>query len=157
MLPRPLDWSLMVPARPPTPCKSTKSRLPDTEITKGRRSLHLKLVWDDTIATSSDEFQYLTTGILCEGRRKIIMNCTICIEFSHRRTLSTILLTSSFLLNAWRLPSPFHRGFSPGLRTQSVQWKNSDYLLFLHQVHQPKFVEAKLSKPSILFYYIFLF
>ena len=35
MLPRPLDWSLMVPARPPTPCKSTKSRLPDAEITKG--------------------------------------------------------------------------------------------------------------------------
>ena len=33
------DWSLMVPARPPTPCKSTKSRLPDAEITKGRRSL----------------------------------------------------------------------------------------------------------------------
>ena len=30
----------MVPARPPTPCKSTKSRLPDAEITKGRRSLH---------------------------------------------------------------------------------------------------------------------
>ena len=43
MLPRPLDWSLMVPARPPTPCKSTKSRLPDAEITKGRRSLHLHL------------------------------------------------------------------------------------------------------------------
>ena len=41
MLLRPLDWSLMVPARPPTPCKSTKSRLPDAEITKGRRSLHL--------------------------------------------------------------------------------------------------------------------
>ena len=31
----------MVPARPPTPCKLTKSRLPDAEITKGRRSLHL--------------------------------------------------------------------------------------------------------------------
>ena len=29
-----------------------------------------------------------------------------------------------------------------------VQWKNSDYLLFLHKVHQPKSVEAKLSKPS---------
>ena len=43
MLPRPLDWSLMVPARPPTPCKSTKSRLPDAEITKGRRSLHTSL------------------------------------------------------------------------------------------------------------------
>ena len=27
MLPRPLDWSLEVPARPPTPCKPTKSRL----------------------------------------------------------------------------------------------------------------------------------
>ena len=43
MLPRPLDWSLMVPARPPTPCKSTKYRLPDAEITKGRSSLHLSL------------------------------------------------------------------------------------------------------------------
>ena len=41
MLLQPLDWSLMVPARLPTPCKSTKSRLPDAEITKGRRSLHL--------------------------------------------------------------------------------------------------------------------
>ena len=40
MLPQPLGRSLMVPARPPTPCKSTKSRLPDTEITKGCRSLH---------------------------------------------------------------------------------------------------------------------
>ena len=43
MLPRPLDWSLMVPARPPTRCKSTKSRLPDAEITKERRSLHLDI------------------------------------------------------------------------------------------------------------------
>ena len=41
MLPRPLGWSLKVPARPPTPCKSTKSRLPDAKITKGRRSFHL--------------------------------------------------------------------------------------------------------------------
>ena len=41
MLPLPLGWSLMVPPRPPTPCKSTKSRLQDAEITKGRRSLHL--------------------------------------------------------------------------------------------------------------------
>ena len=38
MLPRPLDWSLMVPANPPTPCKSTKSKLPDAEIRKGHRS-----------------------------------------------------------------------------------------------------------------------
>ena len=44
MLPRPSDWSLYVPARHPTPCKSTKSRLPDAEITKGRRSLHLDLL-----------------------------------------------------------------------------------------------------------------
>ena len=29
-----------------------------------------------------------------------------------------------------------------GLRTQLVQWKNSDYLLFQIQVHQPKSVEA---------------
>ena len=29
------DWSLLVPIRPP--CKSTKSRLPDPEITMGRR------------------------------------------------------------------------------------------------------------------------
>ena len=33
------NWLFL--ARPPTPCKSTKSRLPDTEITKGRHSLHL--------------------------------------------------------------------------------------------------------------------
>ena len=32
----------------------------------------------------------------------------------------------------------FTCGFSPGLRTQLVQWKNSDYLLFPHKVHQPK-------------------
>ena len=43
MLQRLLEWSLMVPARPPTPCKSTKSRLPDAEITKGHRSLHFFL------------------------------------------------------------------------------------------------------------------
>ena len=37
----------------------------------------------------------------------------------------------------------FTYGFSPGLRTQLVQWKNYDYLL-LHKVFQPKSVEAKL-------------
>ena len=45
MLPRPLDWYLMVLAWPPAPCKSTKSRLPDADITKGRRSLHLFYVY----------------------------------------------------------------------------------------------------------------
>ena len=42
MLPRPLDWSLMVPARPPTPCKSTKSRLRDAEITKVNKRSSIK-------------------------------------------------------------------------------------------------------------------
>ena len=42
MLPRPPDWSLMKPARPPTPCKSTKSRLPDAEITKGPFTVLIK-------------------------------------------------------------------------------------------------------------------
>ena len=46
----------------------------------------------------------------------------------------------------------FTCGFSPGLRTQLVQWKNSDNLLFPHKVHQPKSVEARLSKPSSLYY-----
>ena len=42
---------------------------------------------------------------------------------------------------------------SPGLRAQLAQWENSDYLHFPHQVHQPKSVEAKLSKPGGLKYY----
>ena len=46
------------------------------------------------------------------------------------------------------IDSFFTGGFSPGLRTQFVQWENSDYLLFPHQVYLPKSVKAKLSKPS---------
>ena len=47
---------------------------------------------------------------------------------------------------ASKMSNFFTCGFSPGLRTQLVQWKNSDYLLFPHEVHQPKNVEARLPK-----------
>ena len=57
-----------------------------------------------------------------------------------------------FKLTGKYLANLFTCGFSPGLRTQLVQWQNSDYLLFPHQVHQPKSVGAKLSKPSSLKY-----
>ena len=51
------------------------------------------------------------------------------------------------------LSSPlFTCGFSQCLKMQSVKRKSPDYFLFPHQVHQPKIVEAKLSKPSILKY-----
>ena len=89
MLPRPLGWSLSVPARPPTPPKSTKSRLPDAEITKGRRSLHGKMEIPILVRSlkssilSSTSFQMDKTfwGVvsaaveqcnqICSGRREI--------------------------------------------------------------------------------------
>ena len=60
-----------------------------------------------------------------------------------------------FSTNQWRIISNsiFTCGFSPGLRTQLEQRENSDYLLFPHQVYQPKSVEAKLSvfQPLVLY------
>ena len=64
--------------------------------------------------------------------------------------LETLLLETLVQDSANCLVRVFTCGFSPGLRTQLVQWNNSDYLLFPHKVHQPKSVEARQSKPSSL-------
>ena len=73
MLPRPLDWSFMVPAT--TPYKSTKSRLPDAENTKGRRSLHLRL--SPSLGTPSPHRPFHNLRALQSGDQPILklQNC----------------------------------------------------------------------------------